>query len=149
VPSLEGRHIMIVDDQEDVRDALSAVLTARGAEVDALPGGESALAHLRDASREAWPDALVCDIALPDEDGYTILARVRALEAERKTPLAARLPAIALSGYASPEDRMRALLAGFQMHLGKPVDSDELIASIASLIGANDPDAATARAQRH
>ena len=63
--------------------------------------------------------------------------RIRALEAEQKTPLHQRLPAIALSGYASPEDRMRALLAGFQLHLGKPIDSRELVASIGSLIGGN------------
>jgi ATP-binding cassette subfamily B protein len=66
-----------------------------------------------------------------------VVERVRALEAERNTPLAERLPAIALSGYASAEDRMRALLAGFQLHLGKPVDSRELVASIASLIDSN------------
>jgi ATP-binding cassette subfamily B protein len=135
LPSLSGRRVMIVDDQDAARDALSGVLEAQGARVDALPAGAPAVDILRRTARPQWPDALICDIALPDEDGYTVLRRIRALEAERKMPLAARLPAIALSGYTAPEDRMRALLAGFQMHLGKPVDPKELIASIASLIG--------------
>ncbi len=134
LPSIEGRRIMIVDDQEEARDALTDVLNAHGASVDALSAGVPAVAKLRDTPRDQWPDALVCDIALPDEDGYTVVERVRALEAERNTPLAQRMPAIALSGYAAAEDRMRALLAGFQLHLGKPVDSRELVASIASLI---------------
>ena len=113
------------------------MLSAHGASVVALPAGAPALAKLRETPRDEWPDALVCDIGLPDEDGYKVLERIRALEAEQKTPLHQRLPAIALSGYASPEDRMRALLAGFQLHLGKPIDSGELVASIGSLIGGN------------
>jgi ATP-binding cassette, subfamily B, bacterial len=81
----------------------------------------------------------VCDIGLPDMDGYALLRDVRALEAERDTPLADRIPAIALTGYAHAEDRTRALLAGFQIHLAKPVAPPELLAGIASLLGTRKP----------
>lgn len=81
-----------------------------------------------------WPDLLICDIALGEgEDGYSVVWRIRAIESAAKIALDQRLPAIALSGYNEAEDRARALVAGFQIHLGKPVDPAELIITIASM----------------
>ncbi|HSN20669.1 MAG TPA: ATP-binding cassette domain-containing protein [Usitatibacter sp.] len=135
LPSLEGRRILVVDDHEDAREVVTVVLEQRGARVEALGTGAALLERLRASPTEQWPELLVCDIGLPDLDGYTLLRDVRGLEAQRETPLAARIPAIALTGFAHAEDRTRALLAGFQIHLAKPVDPRELLAAIAGLIG--------------
>jgi len=138
LPSLAGRRILVVDDHEDAREVVTVVLEQRGASVEALATGSAVLERLRAAPSDRWPDLLVCDIGLPDIDGYAILREVRALEAARDTPLAQRIPAIALTGYAHAEDRTRALLAGFQLHFAKPVDPRELLAGIASLLGAHE-----------
>jgi ATP-binding cassette subfamily B protein len=79
---------------------------------------------------------MICDIGLPGEDGYRLLKRVRALEAERRVPLARRMAAIALTGYAEPEDRVQALVAGFQAHLAKPAALKELLATTSRLLAA-------------
>jgi ATP-binding cassette, subfamily B, bacterial len=139
LPSLEGRDILVVDDHEDAREVVTAVLEERGAAVEALETAGAVLERLRGSATSAWPDLLVCDIGLPDIDGYALLRDVRALEAQRETPLADRIPAIALTGYAHAEDRTRALLAGFQIHLAKPVAPPELLAGIASLLGVREP----------
>jgi CheY-like chemotaxis protein len=77
------------------------------------------------------PDVLVCDIGMPGEDGYSLIRKVRALGAEN----GGAVPSAALTAYARPEDRVKAVLAGFQMHLAKPVEPAELIATVASLAG--------------
>ena len=133
--SLDGKRLLIVDDDEDARDTLGALLEARGAKVTSFDGGREALEHLRGLARHEWPDLMISDIGLPDEDGYTLLRRVRALEAERRLPLAERMPAIALTGYARSEDRVRALVAGFQAHVAKPAHPGELLATIGRLLG--------------
>jgi ATP-binding cassette subfamily B protein len=92
-----------------------------------------ALAILSDPPGGAQPDALILDIAMPDEDGYSVLQKVRALEAERGVPPSQQIPAIALTAYGRSEDRMRALAAGFRMHVAKPVEPVELAIVIASL----------------
>ncbi len=91
---------------------------------------------MRACSRGAWPDLLICDIGLPEEDGYGLLRRVRSLEAERQVPLAERMAAIALTGYAQPEDRVQALVAGFQAHVAKPALPAELLATASRLLPA-------------
>ena len=147
LPSLAGLRILVIDDQKDGRDSLAAMLQAHGAETQAFGGGAAALEALRAQEHSAWPAALICDIALGEhEDGYGVIGAVRALEAERGIGLAGRLPAIALSGRARPADRMRALLAGFQMHLAKPAEPAELIAALASLAGPRPEPAAGPRA---
>jgi ATP-binding cassette subfamily B protein len=133
--SLSGRSVLVVDDDEDARETLSQLLAAHDAAVETFDSGHSVLEHLRERSRERWPDLMICDIGLPDEDGYTVLRRVRAFEAERRVPLRDRMPAIALTGYARDEDRHNALIAGFQAHLVKPAMPQELFGSIARLIG--------------
>src|SRR5690606_40861904 len=101
---------------------------------ETFDGGERVLEYLRSRRLEDWPDLMICDIGLPDEDGYTLLRRIRSLEAEQRLPLAERMPAIALTGYARGEDRVRALLAGFQAHLAKPAAVDELLATVGRLL---------------
>ncbi|HEX6995480.1 MAG TPA: ATP-binding cassette domain-containing protein [Gammaproteobacteria bacterium] len=133
--ALDGKRLLVVDDDEDARETLGALLEARGADVTSFAGGREALAYLRGLARDDWPDLMISDIGLPDEDGYTLLRRVRALEAEHRFPLADRMPAIALTGYARSEDRVHALVAGFQAHVAKPAQPGELFATIGRLLG--------------
>ncbi|HEX7082395.1 MAG TPA: ABC transporter transmembrane domain-containing protein [Gammaproteobacteria bacterium] len=133
--SLTGRRVLIVDDDEDARVTLGELLQTRGAQIESFDTGGGALASLRVRPRQAWPDVMICDIGLPDSDGYSVLRRVRALEAEHRLPLAERMPAIALTGYARSEDRVQALVAGFQAHVAKPARPEELVATIGRLFG--------------
>lgn len=131
-PWLEGVSVLVADDQEDAREMLIQALSEYGAQVTAVSSGAEALAYLSDPPGGKRPDALVLDIAMPNEDGYTALKRVRALEAEQGAT-ADKIPAIALTAYGRSEDRLRALRAGFQMHVAKPVEPAELAVVIASL----------------
>lgn len=134
-PSLAGVRLLVVDDQEDAREALATVLARHGAVVNAAGSGGEALALLAEGLAGAPPHVLVCDIAMPELDGYAVIGKLRALEKEHRIPLSAQIPAIALTAYAEPKDRVRALRAGFQTHLAKPVEPAELIRVIASLLG--------------
>jgi ATP-binding cassette subfamily B protein len=133
-PALQGRSLLIVDDDEDARESLRMLLALYGANVETFDSGHAVLDYLAQRSRERWPDLMICDIGLPDENGYAVLRRVRGFEAERDIPLEQRMPAIALTGFARPEDRMQALVAGFQMHMVKPALPAELIALIGRLL---------------
>jgi CheY-like chemotaxis protein len=124
--------VLVVDDQEEARVVLTEALSEYGAEVTALSSGVEALALLADSARGRRPDILILDIAMPDEDGYTVLKKVRALESEQKIE-ADPIPAIALTAFGRSEDRLRALQAGFDTHVAKPVEPDELAVIIASL----------------
>jgi PAS domain S-box-containing protein len=126
VDRLDGVRVLVVDDEPDTRALLKTGLTRCGAEV-ALAGSA---AEALEAMSAAAPDLLISDIGMPEEDGYDLIRRVRALPDER----AARLPAIALTAYARVEDRMQALRAGYQMHVPKPVELAELVAVAASLV---------------
>lgn len=126
--SLAGARVLVVDDEEDARDAVSATLEMFGAQVRSASNSQEAICRLGDAS---WrPDLLVLDIGLPDESGYQLLERVRALPAEQ----VANIPAVALTAYGRLEDRVYALQAGFQMHVAKPVEPLELAITVASLL---------------
>lgn len=116
---LQGLRIVIVDDDDDARDLLSTVLTQRSAEVLVA---DCALAAFELVQRES-PDALISDIAMPEEDGYSLIARVRTLCEEKGRSLLA----IAVTAYAGRADRARALEAGFDAHLAKPIDLDTLV----------------------
>ncbi|HEX8144609.1 MAG TPA: PAS domain S-box protein [Pyrinomonadaceae bacterium] len=124
-PSLDDVRILIVDDEEDARIILTLIVERCGASVRAVRSAREALAALR----EFKPHILVSDIGMPDEDGYTLIKKVRALKPEE----GGKIPAIALTAYAREEDRMRALLAGFQVHIPKPVNPAELIAVVGGL----------------
>jgi len=130
--SLEGISVLVVDDQVDAREMLYQALSQFGAQVTTASSGVEALAFLSNPPEGKRPDALILDIVMPDEDGYTVLKKVRALEASQGVS-ADRIPAIALTVYGRSEDRLRALQAGFQMHIAKPVEPAELAVIIASL----------------
>jgi len=126
-PELDGLCVLVVDDELDARELLSVVLTQCGAKVTTAASVPDALAALE----ESRPDVIVSDIGMPEEDGYSFIRKVRALHDTR----GGRIPAAALTAYAGAEDRKRALLAGFQLHIPKPVDPTELIAVVATLAG--------------
>jgi PAS domain S-box-containing protein len=126
-PEIEGLRVLLVEDDKDSRELLIAVLEQCRAEVVGVASAEAAMRTL-----EAWrPDVIVSDIEMPGEDGFTLMRRLRGLPAER----GGDIPAAALTAYARPEDRMRALMAGFQIHVPKPVEPAELVAVVASLAG--------------
>jgi CheY-like chemotaxis protein len=124
---LDGLRVMIVDDEAETRDLLSAILTQRGAEVRPCASAAEAF----QAIREWQPAVIVSDIGMPGEDGFALIKKLRMLESER----GGNVPAVALTAYARSEDRTRVLAAGFQMHVAKPVEALELIMVIASLAG--------------
>ncbi len=124
-PPLAGLRVLYVDDQPDARELVETVLAHYGANVASVGSAEEALTMLRTAP----PHVLVSDIGLPDADGYELIRRVRALDSRESN-----IPAIALTAYARPEDRLRAKDEGFQMHLAKPVEPLELVALVKSLV---------------
>ncbi|RZJ10476.1 MAG: ATP-binding cassette domain-containing protein [Rubrivivax sp.] len=130
---LAGMNVLCVDDDEDALASLGALLEMDGAHTERARSGREALEHLATRNVADWPDMLVCDIALGPEDGHAVVRSVRAMEARRSVPVAQRLPAVALTGMAQPEDRLRALAAGFQRHLAKPVRPDELVRTLRQL----------------
>ncbi|MBE9107956.1 response regulator [Nodosilinea sp. LEGE 07298] len=123
---LQGVKVLVVDDSPDTRELLQVVLGAYGAEVDTMPSAEAALAYLETAS----PDVLVCDIGMPDMDGYRLLQHIRASAAYQGK----HFPAIALTAYAREEDRQRAFEHGFQKHMAKPIEPEALAIAVADLI---------------
>lgn len=127
LPSLAGVRILIVDDEPDAREVLRALLESRGATVFVEEAAANALTQLQ----VLLPDLLLSDIGMPDMDGYALVAHVRALPAN----LGGNIPAVALTAYARPQDRAKALMAGFQSHIPKPVEPTELMAVIQSLLG--------------
>jgi signal transduction histidine kinase len=126
-PPLAGVRVLLVEDEDDARDLVTAVLAQSGAEVVAAASAAEAL----DALTRTRPHVLVSDISMPDEDGYALLERVRALGLDRGD----RLPAVALTAYARAEDRARARAVGFEVHVPKPVEPAELVEVVARLAG--------------
>jgi signal transduction histidine kinase/ActR/RegA family two-component response regulator len=123
--SLYGLRVLVVDDDTDARQMISAVLRRSGAEVKACCSAGEALTTL-----PQWrPDVLMSDIGMPHEDGYELIHKVRALNVEN----GGRVPAAALTAYARDEDRKRAIAEGYQMHVAKPASSAELVAAVATL----------------
>ncbi len=123
---LNGVRVLVVDDEADARDLVATVLRAQGAEVTAASSAKQALELLSKTS----PMILVSDIGMPETDGYELIRRVRALSGANE----AQIPAIALTAYAREEDRRRALQAGFQTYVAKPVEPAELVRVVAALV---------------
>jgi signal transduction histidine kinase/DNA-binding response OmpR family regulator len=124
---LDGLRVLLVDDESDAREVLAALLKNYGAKPLSAASSAEGLELLA-----AEPvDAIISDIGMPGEDGYQFIRRVRKLEASRK----AWTPALALTGYARPEDRVHILAAGFHAHVAKPIEPNELVVVLASLTG--------------
>jgi CheY-like chemotaxis protein len=130
--SLTGADVLIIEDEADTRHLLKEILEQAGAIV--RTGTSAAEARTQLAQRE--PDILISDIGMPDEDGYSLIQSLR----ELRSGMGATVPAIAMTAYVSEEDRMRALLAGFQVHLAKPVNPVELICVVSALLEAKTQD---------
>jgi signal transduction histidine kinase len=124
---LAGVQVLVVEDEDDTRELLVTALEQCGAQVASAATAAAALAHLD----RSPPDVLVSDLAMPDEDGYSLIRKIRSRGAER----GGTVPAAALTAYARAEDRVRALASGFQRHLPKPIDPSDLIAAVAALAG--------------
>jgi signal transduction histidine kinase len=122
---LEGICVLFIDDNADARDLVAAILSDRGAKVRTCDSTTSALMALQ---RER-PDVVISDIEMPDGDGYQMIRALRLRDAETEAPI----PAIALTGVTRPEDRIRMFASGFQVHVPKPVDPEELVAAVAAL----------------
>jgi len=130
-PSLEGLRLLIVDDELDFRDLVTVMMGQYGAVVKTAASAAEALGYV-----ENWnPDVLVADIGMRDEDGYGLIRKVRALS----TAKGGSTPALALTAYTREDDRLRALSAGYQIHLAKPITGPELAAAVANLAGRNSP----------
>jgi CheY-like chemotaxis protein len=128
LPRLDGARILVVDDEPDTRELMQRVIEGRGAHVDAASSAADALRRLRAG---APYDLMVSDIGMPETDGYELIRRLRDLE---QSEGARALPAIAATAYARAEDRQRSLLAGYQLHIAKPVEPGELVAAVSSLL---------------
>ena len=123
--SLRGARILVVEDDTDTRDALAILLERCGAVVTAVGSAREALEVLDDSR----PHVLVCDIGLPDEDGYALMRKVRARDPDR----GGKVPAAAVTAYTTAEDRRKALQAGFWEHLPKPLEVRKLLETVATL----------------
>jgi signal transduction histidine kinase len=124
---LMGLRLLVVDNDPGARELISGMLEGFGAEVHVAENGHAALTLLLSLR----PDVLVADLGMPDMDGYALIAQVRALDQD----FGGQTPAVAVTAYASPQDRLRALQAGYQNHVAKPVEAEELAIVIASLAG--------------
>ena len=123
--TLKGVAILIVDDETDARELLVAMLEEYGARVRFY------VLRILDTDGDSFaPDVLVSDVGMPGTDGFALVRDIRNHPSERNR----KLPAIAVTAYANPEDRVRALVAGYQNHVPKPVDANQLAAAIAQLV---------------
>jgi CheY-like chemotaxis protein len=121
-PALRGKRVLVVDDDADSRDMLAIVLERSGAEVATAESAAEALASFQ----LHQPHVLLLDLGLPDEDGFSLLRKLRELGEE--------VPAIALTGYGSPEDRDQTRNGGFQAHRVKPVALSDMLDSVARVL---------------
>src|SRR5206468_9803437 len=126
LPSLAGVHVLVVDDEREAREAIGALVERCGARVTTVGSAAAALAAL-DATP---PDVILCDIGMPEEDGYVFIRELRARPREH----GGAIPAAALTAYARDEDRDRVLSAGFQAHLTKPLEALDLTVAVADLL---------------
>jgi CheY-like chemotaxis protein len=125
--SLEGTTVLVVDDEDDARELIRRLLAERHARVLIAESADQGLEMLRLEK----PDLILSDIGMPEKDGYEFIRTIRKLSVAE----GGRTPAIALTAFARSEDRTRAMMAGYQVHLSKPVEAQELVATVGSLVG--------------
>jgi CheY-like chemotaxis protein len=125
MPSLAGLRVLVVDDEADAREIVSAILVQAGAEVATAASVPQAI----DLIDQWMPDILISDIGMPNEDGYDLIRKVRTRSSDKQ----GQIPAIALTAYARTQDRLKVLSAGYQMHVPKPIEPIELATVVASL----------------
>lgn len=126
-PRLEGLRILVVDDETDALDLIGVELAQHGAKVTGVASAEEALRALEQGEF----DLLISDIGMPKTDGYELIRQIRKQEEGKSR----KIPAVALTAYARVQDRMQAIMAGFSTHVAKPVEANELITVVASLVG--------------
>jgi len=126
-PSLENLHILVVDDERDTLDLVTMELAQNGASVTGVTTAAEALSALRSSDF----DLIISDIAMPEVDGYDLIRQIRTSDSVKERSI----PAVALTAYARVHDRMRAIMAGFNTHVAKPVEANELVTVVASLTG--------------
>ncbi|HEY2930287.1 MAG TPA: PAS domain S-box protein [Acidobacteriota bacterium] len=124
-PNLKDVKVLVVDDEADAREVITTVLEQQGAKTQSVGSVAEAMVEMQ----RFKPDVLISDIGMPGEDGYVLIRKVRALQSDQ----GGRIPAAALTAYARVEDRTQVLEAGFQTHVTKPVEPDELVAVVADL----------------
>jgi CheY-like chemotaxis protein len=124
-PELSGLRVLLVEDEADSRELLNLVLDACGARITTASSAAEALETIK---RERF-DVVISDIGMPEEDGFSLIGKIRELSNEEGGDVLA----IALTAYARAEDRVQALRAGFQMHVAKPVEPGELLAVVVNL----------------
>jgi CheY-like chemotaxis protein len=124
LPKLSGSRVLVIDDQAFTRDVISAMLRRADADVHGVASAREGLREIKTLS----PDVVVCDLAMPEEDGFSFLRALRALPAPWQ-----RTPVIALTAFGRPEDRQRALAAGFDAYLKKPVEAEEILSTVRDL----------------
>jgi signal transduction histidine kinase/ActR/RegA family two-component response regulator len=126
-PSLAGLRVLVVEDEADSRELLAETLATCGAGVTVASSCDDAMALIRQATAANLPHVILSDIGMAKDDGFELIRRLRALAPED----GARIPVVAVTGYASPDDRQRALAAGFHSHLPKPIDPVAVAAAVA------------------
>lgn len=125
--TLQGIQVLVADDDDDARELITEILARKGATVTAVSTVREAFTSIE----RQKPDVILSDLGMPGEDGYTLIRRLRAGSPER----GGRIPAAAITAYATAEDRARALRAGFQSHVSKPIDAADIVAAVANLAG--------------
>jgi PAS domain S-box-containing protein len=140
---LAGKRIVIVEDDDDGREVLGLILRGAQVRLQSFDRTAAAFEFIAHAGADEQPDALISDIAMPDEDGYAFIRRVRELEGGEHRP---HVAALALTSFARVEDRLRALRAGFDAHVAKPIDPERVLCTLMEVLGLPDDKAAVSAA---
>jgi CheY-like chemotaxis protein len=128
---LVGLSVLVIDDNREAREGLSALLTYQGIEVLLADSGASGIELIEELGPHRMPDVLICDIAMPDQDGYVTLSRIR--EWEARNDVVVPIPAVAFTASALRQERLKAMSYGFNAHLTKPVSPQLLYTTIADM----------------
>jgi CheY-like chemotaxis protein len=130
-PPLAGHRVVVLEDDPEGRQILELLLREEAVDAVFFSNADDGFAYLRNVPEDRRPEVLISDIAMPGEDGYSLIRRVRELHRLRGEPA---MPAVALTAFASPSDKLRALAAGFDAHLGKPMDPEQLRSTLQELL---------------